>query len=236
MQIEVWSDIACPWCFIGKRRFEAALADFPHRESVSVRWRSYQLDPSLPERYDGNELDYLATRKGLAPAEVSRMFAHVAEQAVGEGLAYDFDRLVVANSFRAHELIHAARAAGGDQLAATAKERLLSDHFEHGADIGDIEHLVQIGVDLGLEGDDVRDALASGRYADAVRADIAEARQLGLRGVPFFVIERTYGISGAQPVDAFSEALDHAWRELHPLYVLEGAAGAGACGPAGCDL
>jgi predicted DsbA family dithiol-disulfide isomerase/hemerythrin-like domain-containing protein len=236
MRIEIWSDIACPWCFIGKRRFEAALAEFPHRDAVEVRWRSYQLDPTLPEHYDGTELDYLASRKGFAPEQVRRMFAHVAEQAAGAGLRYDFDRLVVANSFRAHELIHATRHARGDELAAAVKERLLSDHFERGEDIGDLDHLVRVGTDAGLDPQDLRLALESGRYADDVKADIAAAQELGLRGVPFFVIERIYGVSGAQPVEVFREALERAWADLHPLYVVEGAGPGNACGPDGCDV
>src|SRR5579859_2405149 len=110
MNVDIWSDIACPWCFIGKRRFEKALAEFPHKDQVTVTWHSFQLDPSLPEHYDGTELDYLSTRKGLQPSQVSQMFDHVAQVAAGEGLAYDFGTLVVASSFSGHELIHLAAA------------------------------------------------------------------------------------------------------------------------------
>lgn len=233
MNVEIWSDIACPWCFIGKRRFEAALAQFPHRDEVTVRWRSYQLDPSLPDHYDGTELEYLVQRKGMAPQQIQSMLDHVAQQAAGEGLQFDVDSLVVANSFRAHELLHLAATIS---RAGEVKERLLSDHFEHGRDIGDIDLLVEIGATVGLDEGEIRDALASARFADAVRADIDEGVQLGLRGVPFYVIDRAFGISGAQPVEVFANALDRAWRESHPLQPIGADTDAGVCGPDGCSI
>ena len=232
MKIEIWSDVACPWCYIGKRRFEAALAGFPHRDAVEVKWRSYQLDPTLPEHYDGTELDYLSTRKGLAPQQVSQMFEHVATQAKGEGLDYRFDKVVVANSFTAHRLIHLA-AAHGKQDAA--KERLLSDHFEHGQDIGSQEYLTALGQDLGLDSTEVAELFSTDKYADDVRFDFEEARALGISGVPFFVIDRKFGLSGAQPSETFAAALNQAWQDTHPL-VLVDAAGGEACGPDGCAV
>lgn len=232
MKIEIWSDVACPWCYIGKRRFEAALAEFPHRESVDVQWRSYQLDPSIPEHYDGTELDYLSSRKGIAPEQAKQMFSHVAEQAKAEGLNYDFDSVVVANSFTAHRLIHLA-AAHGKQDAA--KERLLSDHFENGRDIGSSEYLTSLGTELGIDADELSALFTTDKYADDVRRDFAEARTLGITGVPFFVIDRKYGISGAQPAALFSQALEEAWQEANPL-VAVGSGDAGACGPDGCPV
>ncbi|MBO1269213.1 DsbA family oxidoreductase [Arthrobacter cavernae] len=232
MKIEIWSDVACPWCYIGKRRFETALADFPHKDSVEVQWRSYQLDPSLPEHYDGTELDYLSTRKGMAPAQVSQMFDHVAQQGKGEGLNYRFDNVVVANSFTAHRLIHLAAAFG---LQDEAKERLLSDHFEHGKDIGSQEYLTSLGTELGLDAVELGELFTTDKYADAVRKDIAEARAIGVTGVPFFVIDRKYGISGAQPAELFAQALDQAWQETNPL-VTVGSSDAEACGPDGCAI
>lgn len=236
MKIEIWSDVACPWCYIGKRRFETALAAFPHRESVEVQWRSFQLDPSLPEHFEGTELDYLSTRKGMAPDQVAGMFDHVAAQARAEGLNYRFDTVVVANSFTAHRLIHLA-AAHGKQDAA--KERLLSDHFEHGRDIGSREYLTSLGTDLGIDAGALEELFTSDKYSDDVREDIAEARALGVSGVPFFVIDRKFGLSGAQPAETFSAALDQAWQESHPLVMVDaGAADAdnGACGPDGCAV
>ena len=235
MKIEIWSDVACPWCYIGKRRFETALAAFPHRDSVEVVWRSYQLDPTLPDHYEGTELDYLSTRKGMAPDQVSGMFAHVATQAKAEGLNYRFDAVVVANSFTAHRLIHLA-AAHGQQDAA--KERLLSDHFEHGKDIGSQDYLTALGLDLGIDAGEVAELFVTDKYAANVRKDFAEGRALGINGVPFFVIDRKFGLSGAQPADTFTAALEQAWQASNPL-VLVNAPGAGAgdaCGPDGCPV
>ena len=233
MKIEIWSDVACPWCYIGKRRFETALAAFPHRDSVEVQWRSYQLDPSLPEHYDGTELDYLSTRKGMAPAQVAGMFEHVASLASAEGLDYRFDAVVVANSFTAHRLIHLA-ASHGKQDAA--KERLLSDHFEQGKDIGSREYLTSLGLDLGIDAAEVEELFTTDRYADDVRLDFEEGRALGISGVPFFVIDRKFGLSGAQPAETFTAALEQAWQESQPL-VMAGTGDSGeACGPDGCAV
>lgn len=232
MKIEIWSDVACPWCFIGKRRFEAALERFPHRASVEVTWRSYQLDPSLPEHYDGTELDYLSTRKGMPAQQVSQMFDHVARQGKAEGLNYRFDSVVVANSFTAHRLIHLAAAHGRQD---EAKERLLSDHFEHGKDIGSREYLTSLALDLGISQDEAEELFTTDKYADAVRFDFEEGRSLGISGVPFFVIDRKYGLSGAQPAETFSAALNQAWQEANPLVLVNSADGE-ACGPDGCPV
>lgn len=232
MKIEIWSDVACPWCYIGKRRFETALAQFPHRDSVDVEWKSYQLDPSVPEHYDGTELDYLSKRKGMAPEQVKQMFAHVTETAKGEGLDYHFDKVVVANSFTAHRLIHLA-ASHGRQDAA--KEQLLSDHFEHGKDIGNKEYLTELGASLELPADEVAELFTTDKFTEDVNMDINEARAIGVTGVPFFVIDRKYGISGAQPAELFSEALNQAWQEANPLIPV-GASDAEACGPDGCSI
>lgn len=234
MKIEIWSDVACPWCYIGKRRFETALAAFPHRESVEVQWRSYQLDPTLPEHYEGTELEYLSTRKGMAPEQVAGMFEHVTAQAKGEGLNYRFDEVVVANSFTAHRLIHLAAAHGAQDAA---KERLLSDHFEHGKDIGSREYLTSLGHDLGLDGAELDELFTTDKYAAAVRQDFEEGRALGINGVPFFVIDRKFGLSGAQPVETFTSALEQGWQESRPLAMVNaGNAGEEACGPDGCAV
>jgi predicted DsbA family dithiol-disulfide isomerase len=208
MHIEIWSDIACPWCYIGKRRFEAALENFVHRDQVDIVWRSFQLDPTVPQHYDGSELDYLVSRKGFARAQGIQMFQNVAEQAAAVGLRYDFDSLVVANSFSGHRLLHLAKAGGhGDAV----KERLLSAHFEQGRDIGDTDTLVEIGVGAGLDETVIRKMLASDQYADAVRQDVADGQALGIQGVPFFVFDRVFGVSGAQSPEVFTSALNQAW-------------------------
>ncbi|MCC3302708.1 DsbA family oxidoreductase [Arthrobacter sp. zg-Y895] len=235
MKIDIWSDIACPWCYIGKRRFETALARFPHRDEVEVHWHSFQLDPSLPDHFDGTEVEYLSERKGIDPEQLAGMLDQVTVQAAGEGLSYDYDSLVVANSFSAHRLIHLAKAEGGLKTADAAKEALLSAHFEKGMNIGSADDLLEIGTGIGLPADRVKAVLASDEYADAVRTDIAQARSLGISGVPFFVLDDKYGISGAQPADLFASALEQAWQESHPLVHLTPKSADGpACGPDGC--
>lgn len=229
MQIDIWSDIACPWCYIGKRRLETALADHPQRDEIAVTWHSYQLDPSLPEHYDGTEVEYLASRKGMPEEQVKQMFAHVTEQAAGEGLSYDFDSLVVANSARAHELLHLAKDRG---VADEVKEALLSGHFEQGVDIGDVDALTRVGVAAGLDEGEVRAALEDGRYRAAVTSDIDMARQIGVTGVPFVVVDMKYAVSGAQPPEVFREVLDTAWSERTPA--VEIVQSGEACGPDGC--
>ncbi len=231
MQIEIWSDVKCPWCYVGKRRFEKALADFPHRDSVDVTWKSYQLDPGLPDHYEGTEEQYLSERKGIAPEQLREMWQHLARQAEGEGLHFDFDRIVVGNSFTAHRFLHLAKSAGrGD----AAKEAIMSAHFEQGLDTSDVEVLASLGTGIGLDEAEVRETVAGDRFADDVRRDIEEARTLGVQGVPFFVVDRTYGISGAQPVELFRQALDRAWQEANPLVSLTPSADGPVCGPDGC--
>ncbi|GGB36045.1 DSBA oxidoreductase [Flexivirga endophytica] len=229
MKVDIWSDIACPWCFIGKRRFEAGLRDFAHADAVEITWHSYQLDPSLPEHYDGTEVDYLSERKGMPRAQVEQMIGHVGEQAAGEGLHYDFDNLVVANSMRAHHLLHVAARHG---VADAVKEDLLSAHFEHGVDIGDPAQLIQVAGRHGLDADEVRTALDDAQVRAEVEHDFAQARAYGIQGVPFFVIDEKFGVSGAQPAQTFTGALEQAWQASHPLAVqyAEGT----TCGPDGC--
>lgn len=229
VNIDIWSDVACPWCWIGKRRFERALAAFPHRDEVTVTWHSYQLDPSLPDHDDRSEAQYLAETKGMPVEQVRAMVGHVAEQGAGEGLTYDFDRLVVANSARAHELLHLAKDRG---RADAVKEALLSGHFEHGTDIGDVDQLVQVGVGAGLDEGEIRAALEDGRYQAAVASDIDMARQIGVTGVPFVVVDMKYAVSGAQPPEVFREVLDKALAERTPA--VEVVQSGDVCGPDGC--
>ncbi|GAA1849012.1 DsbA family oxidoreductase [Brevibacterium marinum] len=249
MRIEIWSDIACPWCFIGKRRFETALNDFEHKDDVEVEWRSYQLDPSLPDHYAGTETEYLSQVKGMPADQVRQMFDHVTQQAAGEGLNYDFDSILVANSFTAHRLLHLAKTQG---VLNQAQEELLSGHFEQGRDIGDVDYLAEVAQRVGIDAAEARRILSTEEFTAEVKSDIAEAQALGANGVPFFVIDRKYGISGAQPPEAFAQALETAWGESQRLPVLAGpgsgtdsaTSGTGGdeavrdgavCGPEGCD-
>lgn len=240
LHVEVWSDIACPWCFIGKRRFASALATFPHREHVRVTWRSYELSPDTPAGPGRPEVEALVEHKGLPADRVREMFAHVTAVAAGEGLAYDFDRALAFNTFDAHRLVHVAAEVGGAPLADALVETLFSAHFEHGRDLGDPATLVELAATAGLGGaglcdDDVREVLDGDRAADAVRADEAQARLIGVTGVPFFVVDRRIAVSGAQPAAVFTQLLETAWREANPLTVL-GDADAAACTDDSCTL
>ena len=237
LDIDIWSDIACPWCFIGKRRFEKALEAFPHRDQVQVTWHSFQLDPDLPERSELSEREYLSQRKGIPIQKVDQMVGQITEVARGEGLSYDFDALVPANSRKAHRLLHAAKRAGLD--VGAVKEALLSAHFERGEATSDDDVLARIGVAAGLDEDAATAALVDPDLEAAVADDIEQARQLGIGGVPFFVLQDKYGISGAQPAELFSQALAQVWEEIKPqqpsFITIPGTENAPACGPEGCD-
>lgn len=244
MNIDIWSDVACPWCWIGKRRFDRALASFPHRDEVTVTWHSYQLDPSLPAHDPRPEVEYLAETKGMPVDRVRAMVGHVTGQAAGEGLAYDFDSLVVANSLPAHQLIQLAKetgaTAGADSTGTVERleEALFAAHFAHGENIGDTETLVRLATGAGLDGDAVRAELASGSRIPAVREDVAAAASLGISSVPTFVLDMRYAVPGAQPSEVFTRALGQAWEDSHPttpsFLTVDGVEDAEACGPDGC--
>lgn len=208
MQIEIWSDVVCPWCYIGKRRFESALARFAHRDEVTVIWRSFELDPNAP-RQDARSLNaYLAQKYGVSLDEAAAMNQRVTDLAAAEGLDYHLDRAQHGNTFDAHRLIHLA-AAHGQQ--AVAKERLLRAYFSEGQAISEHETLAALGAEIGLDGDEVRAMLDGEAYADDVRADEQRASGFGIRGVPFYVFGERYGVSGAQSSAVFLDALEQAW-------------------------
>ena len=207
MKIEIWSDVVCPWCYIGKRRLERALSQFEHADEVEIAWRSFQLNPDTPAGTAVPTLDYLARRFGPQSKD---MTGRVAELAAGEGLDFDFDAALTVNTLDAHRLLHLAADQG---VGDAAKERLLRAHFTEGADLSDPETLVRLAGEAGVDSDRAREVLAGTEYADAVRADIELAQAFGATGVPFFVIDRKYGISGAQPAEAFLQALRTAYAE-----------------------
>lgn len=204
MQIEIWSDVVCPWCYIGKRRLERALGEFEHADEVEVTWRSFQLNPDAPATAVPT-LDYLAQRFG---PQAQAMTARVAEMGKGEGLTLDFASSLTVNTLEAHRMLHLAADLG---IGDAAKERLLRAHFTEGADLSDHETLTKLMVEAGADEERVRTVLAGTEYADAVQADIDMARWLGANGVPFFVIDRKYGISGAQAAETFLHALRTAY-------------------------
>ncbi len=225
MQVEVFSDVVCPWCYIGKRRLERALAEFPHRDEVTVTYRSFQLDPTTPRQVTGSAAERLADKYGTTVEKARAMMERTAQVAAGDGLTFDVAAQRPANTFDAHRLLHFA-AEHGQQLAL--KERLLSAYFEHGEHVGDADTLVALAAEVGLDRDEAAAVLASDRYADAVRDDLGLARAFGISSVPFFVIDRRYGIGGAQEASVLAQALDNAWAEAHPLTMVGSNASTGA--------
>ncbi|WP_369256408.1 DsbA family oxidoreductase [Geodermatophilus amargosae] len=222
MRIEVWSDVVCPWCYIGKRRLETALERFPHRDAVEVVWRSFQLDPSAPEGETHATLPALAAKYGRPVEEMRAMMRHVEETAADEGLSYDLANGVSGNTLLAHELTHLAATHG---LQGAMEERLFSAYFEEGRPVFDVDALVPLAVEVGLDEAEVRAALADSRFRPAVLADVATAQALGATGVPFFVVDRKYGASGAQPAELLLQVLERAWADAHPLVTVPAAEG-----------
>ena len=231
MQIDIWSDIACPWCYVGKRRFEQAMAQFEHRDQVTVTWRSFELDPSAPARHDEPQAALLARKYGVPVAQAEEMNARMAGAAAAEGLAFHFDRVVVGNTFDAHRLVHLAHEHG---LQDAMKERLMRAYLTEGLSIGTHDVLQRLGEDVGLDAVLVRDTLASDAHAADVRADEARARQLGISGVPFFVLDGKYGVSGAQGPEVLLEAITQAYAETAPALVT--TAGGPQCDENGCAI
>ena len=221
MQVEIWSDIVCPWCAVGKRRFEAALAAFPHADQVAVRWRSFELDPSAPALPDDDLVDQLAAKYGTSRGEAQGMLDRMTATAAADGWAFRLDRARPGNTFDAHRLLHLA-ADRGRQHAV--KEAFVSAYLEDGVAIGDHGALATVAVDAGLDPAEVAEVLASGRYADAVRTDEQQARAYGITGVPFFVLDGRFGVSGAQPPEALLAALQQAWEASSPLTMVDAIA------------
>jgi len=208
LTVEIWSDVVCPWCYVGKRRFEHALEQFAHRDDVELIWRSFELDPSAPPERADSSAEHLAAKYGMSVEQAERSNAQMTELAAGEGLEYHLDRTRGGNSFDAHRLIHLA-AAKGRQHAM--KERLMRAYFTESEPVGDRDTLVRLATEVGLDGEQARAALEGEAYADAVHADEELAARIGIRGVPYFVLDRRYGVSGAQPAELLLQALDKAW-------------------------
>lgn len=207
MRVEIWSDVVCPWCYVGKRRFETALARFAYRDEVEVRWRAFELDPQAPAERTGDYAARLAEKYGTGTAQAQRMVDDMTATAAAEGLEFRFDRARPGNTFAAHRLLHLAAERG---LQDAAKERLLHATFTDGEPIGDHQTLVRLVGEVGLDPAEARAVLAGDTYAGEVRAEEAEAQALGITGVPFFVVDRTYGVSGAQPPELLLEVLQRA--------------------------
>ena len=232
LSLQIWSDIVCPWCYVGKRRLEAALARFPHRAAVSVSWRAFELDSSAPAVRDHEPYaQRLARKYGGSAAQAQTMIDRMVGIAKADGLDFDFSRARPGNTFDAHRLLHLAHGRGKQDAL---KERLFRGYLSEGEAIGDRATLAKLADDVGLDADEVQAVLASDQFAREGRADEAAARAIGVDGVPFFVIADRYAVAGAQPADLLLSALTKAWSELPELEQLESSAHE-LCGPDGCS-
>jgi predicted DsbA family dithiol-disulfide isomerase len=231
MDVDVWSDIACPWCYVGKRRLEAALADFEHRDEVQVRWHSFELDPSAPPEREGDNATNLASKYGMTREKALSALTGLTETAAADGLEFHFERARGGNTFDGHRLTHLALSYG---LQDAMKERLMRAYLTEGELISDHATLRRLALDVGLPEVPVDELLAGDRYAEDVRSDEHTAGRLGINAVPFFVVDRSFGAAGAQSPEHLLEMLRHAWEAREPVAAAAGTAGGEQCDADGC--
>ena len=234
MKIEIWSDVVCPWCYIGKRRLETALAGFEHREDVEIVYRSFQLDPGAPRVPEQTVAEHLGAKYGGGVTAGRQMVERTEAVAAEEGLLFRLAEAQRVNTVDAHRLLHLALESGGPVLQSALKEELLAAYFLRAENVADHDLLRRTAEKVGLATAQVDAVLDGDRHADAVEQDVREAAALGATGVPFFVVDRKYGISGAQPAEVFTQVLERAWEEARPR--LEQVGGADVCGPDGCEV
>jgi predicted DsbA family dithiol-disulfide isomerase len=233
MLVEIWSDVVCPWCYIGKRRFESALAQFEHADEVEVRWRSFELDPTAPFHRSGTMAEHLAAKYGMTAEQARERLESLDELAAADGLEYHLADTKGGNTFAAHRMIH----LGYERDSATGvavKEALLAAYFLDLQPVSDPDVLLEVGVRAGLDRQEVSDLLGSDRFAGEVRSDEAEAAALGCTGVPYFVIDRAFAVPGAQDAETFLVTLRRAWDRSHP--VLETVPADGICTDDSCAI
>jgi predicted DsbA family dithiol-disulfide isomerase len=237
LNIDIWSDVVCPFCYIGKRHLELALQDFDHADDVRITWHSFELDPHTKAQPDADLVDMIASKYGVTREQAEAQHEQMAAQARAVGLDFNWRDASPGNTFDAHRLIQLAATHG---LADAAEERFKKAYFTEGVNVEDHAPLRRMAIEIGLDAQDVDRVLGSDEYADGVRADEARAAELGVRGVPFFVLDSKYGVSGAQPVAAFTQVLNQVWEKEHASAVLvdplaSSGSAAPACGVDGCD-
>ncbi len=228
MKVEIWSDVVCPFCYIGKRKFENALKDFDHKENVEIQWKSFQLDPEAMPVAGQSLHQYLAKRKGVSPEKGKEMNDYMSGVAKEAGLQYNMDSAIVSNTLDAHRLLHLAQKHG---LQNETKEALFKAYYTDSKNIGDTETLAAIGESVGLDANEIRTMLQGDEYTKDVQQDQYKAQQLGIQGVPFFVFNNKYAVSGAQPTEVFADVLEKVWNEEKPA--LEMVAEGASCTPDG---
>jgi protein disulfide-isomerase len=235
MKVEIWSDVMCPFCYIGKRNFETALEQFEDKNHIEVIWKSYQLDPSIPQVASESYQDYLIKNKGMSAEQVNGMLENVTQSAKQVGLEYNFDNAQMVNSLNAHKFIQFAKTKG---LGDEAEERLFLAFFTEGKNIADQSTLIDFGKEIGLDAKEVENVFSDEKYTGLVNQDIQEAKQIGVQGVPFFVLDRKYAVSGAQPSQTFLESLEKSfgeWRKLNPETKLKVTQGQSCTPESSCE-
>ena len=223
MEVKIWSDVRCPFCYIGKRKFEMALEKFPHKDKVKVVWQSFELDPNLKTNTGIRAIEHLSKAKGISKAQAEGMQEHVANIAKEVGLDFNSKNTVVANSFNAHRLIQLAKSKG---VGNEVEEALFKAYFMEGKNIDDKETLIKTGVSIGLAESEVKEIFTSDAFEKEVRQDETQAQSIGINGVPFFVLNNKYAVSGAQSPETFLDVLEQTWEEMEkenpPLIITEG--------------
>ncbi|MET0759951.1 MAG: DsbA family oxidoreductase [Flavobacterium sp.] len=234
LKIQVWSDIMCPYCYIGKRRIEEALALFEHKETVEIEWKSFQLDATFTASPGDNTIDHLAKKYQKDTTWAKEMVANMTQNAKNSGLDFHFEKAILANSFHAHRLLHLAKK---HHLSNELEEQLFKAYLTDGKDVNDLKTLSEIGQKIGLDPKAIEQVLHSDAYAKEVKQDIEEANAIGVQGVPFFVFDNKYAISGAQPVTAFVQTLEKVWQEgkFDSKVTLLNSTPTNSCDINGCD-
>ncbi|WP_343687077.1 DsbA family oxidoreductase [Chryseobacterium gleum] len=233
MKIEIWSDVMCPFCYIGKNNFEQALSKLPFKDEVEVEWKSFQLDPTLDPNKTQDTLQYFREKKGVAEAQATQMLGQVTQMGKGAGIDFNFGQTLITNTFSAHKLLHLAKK---HNKSNEMEEALFIAHFIDGKNVGDTEVLIALAESLGLDKDEAREAVTTDQLDHEVNQDIQEARNNGISGVPFFVLNGKYAVSGAQPAEVFENALQQTYKEtVSPFKDLSGGSGA-ACDADGCSI
>ena len=231
MNVEIWSDVMCPFCYIGKRKFEKALEQFPHKDEIKIIWKSFQLDPNTITDPSLNTIENLRLKKGWSKEQANETIAHVSDIAKQVGLNFNFDKAVVANSFDAHRLSHLAKKYNKQN---ELEEKLFSAYFTEGKNTADYETLLKIAEEIGMDKIEASTVLKGNEFSNEVHQDVEQAQQIGVRGVPFFVLNQKYAISGAQESETFLQALNKAYVEIKPVDL--SSEDAAICGPDGCEI
>ncbi|MBB6369973.1 DsbA family protein [Chryseobacterium shigense] len=232
MKIEIWSDVMCPFCYIGKHNFEQALEKLPFKNEIEVEWKSFQLDPTLDTSKPQNTIEYFKEKKGFPAEQASQMINQVAQMGKGAGIDFNFEKAIITNTFTAHKLLHLAKKHGKSN---EMEEALFKAHFIDGKNVGDLEELVSLAENTGIDKDEARKALTTDQFDYGINQDIQEAKNNGISGVPFFILNGKYAVSGAQLAEVFADALQQTYKEtVSPLKDL--SQGGASCDADGCSM